>query len=222
MEELKSNNSTNNNNNIINQNTKNPFQDTNNLKNTNNTGEDHFYSSNEDILNYGENTFNDNVDNKNTIKSEIKNNDNRNIYKKKLNTDIYDKICLFINDIKEIDNVVPFCEEKNRKELLLDRGLLLCLKVNEIMEECYINIENILFYKKYDNIEVDKKLLDENYWMDQKVDKYARTEQRKRIPQERWFMIKDNSFTPNLNKCFALNRGKFIDTYKWLNSLENK
>ena len=221
MEELKNHYSTNNNINLINQNNQIPLQDTNNFKNTNNTGEDNFYSSNEDIINYGENTLKDN-NNMNPNNLEKKNIDNKNLSKKNFNPDIYDKICLFINDIKEIDKVVPFCEEKNRKELLLDRGLLLCLKVNEIMEECDINIDNILFYKRNDNIEVDKKLLDENYWMNQKVDKYARTEQRKRIPQERWFMIKDNSFTPNLNKCFALNRGKFKDTYNWLNSLENK
>ena len=221
MEELKNHYSTSNNTNLINQNNQIPLQDTNNFKNTNNTGEDYFYSSNEDIINYGENTFKDN-NNKNPINIEKKNNENKNLSKNNFNSDIYDRICLFINDIKEIDKVVPFCEEKNRKELLLDRGLLLCLKVNEIMEECDINIDNILFYKRNDNIEVDKKLLDENYWMNQKVDKYARTEQRKRIPQERWFMIKDNSFTPNLNKCFALNRGKFKDTYNWLNSLENK
>ena len=77
-------------------------------------------------------------------------------------------------------------------------------------------------YKKNEIIEVDLKLLDENYWMNQKVDKYARTEQRQRIPQEKWFMLKDNSFTPNLMKCFDLNRTKFIETYNWLQSLENK
>ena len=134
--------------------------------------------------------------------------------------EIYNKIFSYINDIKEIDKVVPFCQEKNRKELLLDRGLLLCLKVNEYIEDMEINIDEVLNHKKENIIEVDLKLLDENYWMNQKVDKYARTEQRKRIPQERWFMLKDNSFTPNLQKCFALNRAKFIDTYNWLNSLE--
>ena len=133
---------------------------------------------------------------------------------------IYNKICAYINDIKEIDKVVPFCQEKHRRELLLDRGLLLCLKVNEYIEDMELNIDDVLNHKKENIIEVDLKLLDENYWMNQKVDKYARTEQRKRIPQERWFMLKDNSFTPNLKKCFALNREKFIDTYNWLNSLE--
>ena len=221
MNELNNHYSNDNYTNLINQNNQIPSQDTNNLKNINNTREEIIYSYNEDIINYRESNFNEN-NNNNPINLEKKNNDDKNLSKKKFNYDIYDKICLFINDIKEIDKVVPFCEEKNRKELLLDRGLLICLKVNEIMDEYDINIENILFYKKYDNIELDKKLLDENYWMNQKVDKYARSEQRKRIPQERWFMIKDNSFTPNLNKCFALNRGKFKDTYNWLNSLENK
>ena len=133
---------------------------------------------------------------------------------------IYKKIYSYINDLKEIDSVVPFCQEKNRKELLLDRGLLLCLKVNEILDDSQINIDEALAFDKKEKIEVDLKLLDENYWMNQKVDKYARTEQRQRIPQEKWFMFKDNSFTPNLMKCFDLNRNKFIDTYNWLNSLE--
>ena len=159
MDELKNHYSTNNNINLINQNNQIPFQETNNLKNTNNTVEDNFYSSNEDIINYGENTFKDNNNKNNPINLEKKNIDDNNLSKKKCNSDIYDKICLFINDIKEIDKVVPFCEEKNRKELLLDRGLLLCLKVNEIMDESDINIDNILFYKKYNNIEVDKKLI---------------------------------------------------------------
>ena len=135
---------------------------------------------------------------------------------------IYNKISLYINDLKEIDKVVPYCKEKKKKELLLDRGLILCLKVNEIVEDLQVNIDEVLNFNKEKKIEVDLKLLDENYWMNQKVDKYARTEQRKVIPQERWFMLKDNSFTPNLMKCFELNRNKFIDTYNWLNSLEKK
>ena len=175
------------------------------------------YSANDEIINYDTNIFNNN---QNPINVEEINQKNSKI--NTINYNIYDKIYLYINDIKEIDNVVPFCQEKKRKELLLDRGLLLCLKVNELMNDNDIKIDDIYLYKKNDNIEIDNKLLDENYWMNQKVDKYARTEQRQRIPQERWFMIKDNSFTPNLNKCFALNRGKFIDTYNWLNSLEYK
>ena len=197
------------------------------LNNTNNSKNQHFYSgeenmlsSNEDLINYGTNTMN-NKDNVNPINIQINQKSEKNTNKKILTSKKYDKICSYISDIKEIDNVVPYCEEKNRKEKLLDRGLLLCLKVNEIMEECGVDIDGLLNNKKK-NIDVDAKLLDENYWMDQKVDKYARTEQRQRIPQERWFMIKDNSFTPNLNKCFALNRGKFIDTYNWLQSLENQ
>ena len=133
---------------------------------------------------------------------------------------IYQKINSYINDLKEIDKVVPHCQEKKRKELLLDRGLLLCLKINELVTDTNVKIDDVLNYKKDNVIDVDLKLLDENYWMNQKVDKYARTEQRKRIPQERWFMFKDNSFTPNLKKCFELNRQKFIDVYNWLNSLE--
>ena len=175
------------------------------------------YSANDEIINYDTNIFNNN---QNLINVEEINQKSSKI--NTINYNIYDKIYLYINDIKEIDNVVPFCQEKKRKELLLDRGLLLCLKVNELMNDNDIKIDDIYLYKKNDNIEIDNKLLDENYWMNQKVDKYARTEQRQRIPQERWFMIKDNSFTPNLNKCFALNRGKFIDTYNWLNSLEYK
>ena len=197
------------------------------LNNTNNSknqqfysGEENMLSSNEDLINYGTNTMN-NKDNFNPINIQINQKSEKNTNKKILTSKKYDKICSYINDIKEIDKVVPYCEEKNRKEKLLDRGLLLCLKVNEIMEECGVDINGLLNNKKK-NIDVDAKLLDENYWMDQKVDKYARTEQRQRIPQERWFMIKDNSFTPNLNKCFALNRGKFIDTYNWLKSLENQ
>ena len=197
------------------------------LNNTNNSknqqfysGEENMLSSNEDLINYGTNTMN-NKDNVNPINIQINQKSEKNTNKKILTSKKYDKICSYISDIKEIDNVVPYCEEKNRKEKLLDRGLLLCLKVNEIMEECGVDIDGLLNNKKK-NIDVDAKLLDENYWMDQKVDKYARTEQRQRIPQERWFMIKDNSFTPNLNKCFALNRGKFIDTYNWLKSLENQ
>ena len=221
MEALKNRYTENSNNIIISNNNPSSFNNLNNFqKQKNNTGEEqNFYSSNEDLNNYDTNAYNNDFKNPNieinqqSLKGNTKNNEI---------SDIFDKIYLFIKDIKEIDEIVPFCEEKNRKELLLDRGLLLCLKVNELMNDFGININDILYYKKSENLEIDSKLLDENYWMNQKVDKYARTEQKKRIPQERWFMLKDNSFTPNLNKCFALNRGKFINTYNWLNSLENK
>ena len=221
MEVLKNRYTENSNNIIISNNNPTSFNNLNNFQNQkNNTGEEqNFYSSNEDLNNYDTNDNNNDYKNPNieinqqSLKGNTKNNEI---------SDIFDKIYLFIKDIKEIDEIVPFCEEKNRKELLLDRGLLLCLKVNELMNDFGSNINDILYYKKSENLEIDTKLLDENYWMNQKVDKYARTEQRKRIPQERWFMLKDNSFTTNLNKCFALNRGKFINTYNWLNSLENK
>ena len=152
------------------------------------------------------------------LKSEKK----KSLVKKPFPENLNIKMKSYINDLIEINSVVPFCQEKNRKELLLDRGLLLCLKINEYIEDAEVNINYVLNYNKENSIEIDLKLLDENYWMNQKVDKYARTEQRKRIPQERWFMFTDNSFTPNLQKCFALNREKFIDTYNWLNSLEKK
>ena len=197
MKSLKSQDMINNNNILISPNNPPEFQNVNNLKNQTNITKDenYFYQTNDELINYDTNIFNNN--NQNPINEDIKQKSSKISIKTILTPKIYDKICLYINDIKEIDIVVPFCKDKKRKELLLDRGLLLCLKVNEIMEECDINIDNILFYKRNDNIEVDKKLLDENYWMNQKVDKYARTEQRKRIPQERWFMIKDTSFSPN-------------------------
>ena len=207
---------TNNDNNLNPENNPNINTFNNNKKNITEK-ENIIYSANDEIINYDTNIFNNN---QNPINVEEINQKSSKI--NTINYNIYDKIYLYINDIKEIDNVVPFCQEKKRKELLLDRGLLLCLKVNELMNDNDIKIDDIYLYKKNNNIEIDNKLLDENYWMNQKVDKYARTEQRQRIPQERWFMIKDNSFTPNLNKCFALNRGKFIDTYNWLNSLEYK
>ena len=213
--------SINSNNNILIQDNPENFNDNNFSQNQMQiSGEQQFmYQSNEGNINEGENGTN-NFNNTNNTK-EV--NDNINIKPKmKFTSKLYDKICSYINELKEIDNVVPFCEERNRRELLLDRGLLLCLKINEYMDDCCINIDSILNFNKTGNIEFDMKLLDENYWMNQKVDKYARTEQRKRIPQEKWFMLKDVSFTPNLMKCFALNRGKFIDTYNWLNSLENK
>jgi hypothetical protein len=213
--------SINSNNNILIQDNPENFNDNNFSQNQMQiSGEQQFmYQSNEGNMNEGENGTN-NFNNTNNTK-EV--NDNINIKPKmKFTSKLYDKICSYINELKEIDNVVPFCEERNRRELLLDRGLLLCLKINEYMDDCCINIDSILNFNKTGNIEFDMKLLDENYWMNQKVDKYARTEQRKRIPQEKWFMLKDVSFTPNLMKCFALNRGKFIDTYNWLNSLENK
>ena len=210
--------SINSNNNILIQDNPENFNDNNFSQNQMQiSGEQQFmYQSNEGNMNEGENGTN-NFNNTKEV------NDNINIKPKmKFTSKLYDKICSYINELKEIDNVVPFCEERNRRELLLDRGLLLCLKINEYMDDCCINIDSILNFNKTGNIEFDMKLLDENYWMNQKVDKYARTEQRKRIPQEKWFMLKDVSFTPNLMKCFALNRGKFIDTYNWLNSLENK
>ena len=209
MESLKSDYMIDNNNILITPNYPTEFQNIDNLD------EQYFYQTNDEIINYDTNIFY-----QNPINEDIKQKSSKISIKTILTPKIYEKIYLYIKDIKEIDNVVPFCKEKKRKELLLDRGLLLCLKVNEMMNEYNIKIDDIYYHKINDNFEIDTQLLDENYWMNQKMDKYARTEQRKRIPQERWFMIKDNTFTPNLTKCFALNREKFVDTYNWLNSLE--
>ena len=220
MKSLKSQDMINNNNILISPNNPPEFQNVNNLKNQTNITKDenYFYQTNDELINYDTNIFNNN--NQNPINEDIKQKSSKISIKTILAPKIYDKICLYINDIKEIDIVVPFCKDKKRKELLLDRGLLLCLKVNEMMNEYNIKIDDLYCYKNNDNFEIDTQLLNDNYWMNQKLDKYSRTEQRKRIPQERWFMIKDNSFTPNLSKCFALNREKFVDTYNWLNSLE--
>ena len=178
--------------------------------------ETNFYGT--DIFN--DNNNNNNNTNKDVINIEINEKTKKETASKIFTPNIYQKIVSYFNDLSEIDSVVPFCEEKKRKELLLDRGLLLCLKINELMDEYNINMDILASYNKEDHLEEYVNLLDYNYWMNQKVDKYARTEQRKRIPQERWFMIKDNSFTPNLKKCFALNKGKFIEINNWLKSLE--
>ena len=53
-----------------------------------------------------------------------------------------------LNKKIDIDKVVPFCQEKDRKELLLDRGLLLCLKVNELVQDMQVNIDDVLNYKR--------------------------------------------------------------------------
>ena len=149
------------------------------------------------------------------------NSSNHSNLKSTLNKEIYEKIISIITELIEIDEVVPYCEERNRKELLLDRGLLLCLHVGDIMRDYGSNVEEIKHFKSKNNIEFDCNLLDENYWMNQKVDKYARTEQRKVIPCERWFMKKDKDFTTNLTKCFNMNRNGFYKVYNWLNSLND-
>ena len=199
------------------------FQDNNiYLTKKYNTGiEPNLLQKGEEAYFYGTEIFNDNNNaNNNAINIEVNENTTKKKMTKVFTPNIYDKIVSYFNDLAEIDSVVPFCQEKKRKELLLDRGLLLCLKINELMEDYNINTDILVSYNKENNLEELIPLLDHNYWMNQKVDKYARTEQRKRIPQERWFMIKDNSFTPNLKKCFALNRGKFFEINNWLKSLD--
>lgn len=152
---------------------------------------------------------------------ENKEEDFKEIVQPKINEGIYNKICSLFSEIKEIDKVVPFCIERNRNEMLLDRGLLLCQYVKQIMNSNYISFDDILNFKANNNIDIDEMLLDDEYWMSQKVDKYARTPQRQKIPKERWFMLKDKSFKDNLHKCFDLNKKKFSSTYKWLMSFNN-
>jgi hypothetical protein len=201
----------------------NKFQDNNfYLSKKYNTGiEPNLLQKGEEANFYSTEIFNDNNNiNNDAINIEVNENTTKKKITKVFTPNIYDKIVSYFKDLAEIDSVVPFCQEKKRKELLLDRGLLLCLKINELMEEYNINADILVSYNKENNLEELIPLLDHNYWMNQKVDRYARTEQRKRIPQERWFMIKDNSFTPNLKKCFALNRGKFFEINNWLKSLD--
>ena len=164
-----------------------------------------FQNSNNDYINI---KVNENLSNQSKLKSN-------------LDKETYEKITSIIEELIEIDKVVPFCEEKNRKELLLDRGLLLCLHVDDIMKDYETNIEDIKHFKRTNNIEFDCNLLDENYWMNQKVDRYARTPQRQVIPCERWFMMKEKDFTSNLKKCFNMNRNGFYKVYNWLNSFND-
>ena len=158
--------------------------------------------------------------NQNQPNKDFNDNEKKEKKKRKINDKINDKIICYLKDLEEISEIVPYCEEKYRRELLIDRALILSLKINEYIKDYELNKDDIL--KKGKENEINEILLDKNYWIRQKVDKYALSKQRERIPEERWFTLKDNSFSTNLNKCFALNNSKFIDNYKWLMSLEKE
>ncbi len=140
------------------------------------------------------------------------------------NHQLFLKICNLLFQLKEIKNVVPYSSQTKRTELLLDRGLLLCLYVKQIFKENEISVDDFIVskrFRKFIGEDFDVVVLDENFWMDQKVDRYARTPQREKIPMERWFMMKEKAFTDNLTKCFKLNKnGKFRETYNWLMSFQ--
>ena len=108
--------------------------------------------------------------------------------------------------------------------MLLDHGLLLCLHVNKILKDFNSSpseIISLLFVrnngKDYSaEVEFFLSLLEENFWMFQKIDPYERTPERQVIPEMYWYEEKKSKFSGNLHKCFELNKRNFKEIYDWM------
>lgn len=120
----------------------------------------------------------------------------------------------------DISQLVEHCGTLKEKELILDRALLLCLYTNKLIKQNKFNINDVISLCGVEKFNTE--LIDENFWMNQKVDKYARSEERKIIPKERWFADKDKEFSDNLRKCFYMNKQSFKLLYEWLYDINDE
>ena len=152
---------------------------------------------------------------------------------------IIERVYLIMCDLNEIEKSIPLCNNIEKREMLLDRGLSLSqllekliqnynITLNDIKNENGKNIANHFNFEKtgivYHNkkVFINKDLLNENYWTSKKIDRYEKTEERKKIPVEFWYHLTDKKFSGELKKCYDLNKkGSFMDNYNWLFNPQN-
>ena len=149
-----------------------------------------------------------------------------------------DKVKEIIHDLNEIEKVLPFCENVSNREMLLDRGISLSQLLQDLckskgidyniflekekyklLEKLPINNPSVIYHTKKNKI--NPELINLNFWMNQKIDRYEKTEERKKIPREFWYHLKSAKFIGELGKCFELNRQSYQNNYNWLFKKEN-
>ena len=147
---------------------------------------------------------------------------------------ILDKVYSIMCDLNEIEKSIPVCNNIQKREMLLDRGLSLSQLLQQLIETYNITLydikkengKNITNHFDFDRtgivyhnqrININKELLNQEYWTSKKIDRYEKTEERKKIPLEFWYHLTDKKFIGELKKCFELHRkGNFMENYNWL------
>ena len=137
-------------------------------------------------------------------------------------------------DLNSIESIIYQCEDIERREMLLERGLALSTLLNQLIKNYSANNKEIndtnnlkeskkVLYATKPNvascvneIQINPELLDSKYWTQKKVDRFEKTRERKKVPQEFWYNVKGQKFSKELHKSFALAMGDFNKNYKWL------
>ena len=150
--------------------------------------------------------------------------------------EIEEKVFQLKRDLMNIEQLIYQCDNVERREMLLDRGLVLSAYLNELSKKHNItlndmkktNAKYIMANTKISNPSVtnnsivinelrfNPELLNQKYWTEKKIDRYEKTEERQKIPSEFWYRLKGKNFSRELHKSFALATGNFKENYKWL------
>lgn len=139
-------------------------------------------------------------------------------------TDKDQKIKEIKEDLAQIESVIFKCEDVERREMLLDRGLVLSGLLNRLIKSYGGDTgkENELYKTKgcvgstVNEVQINPELLDKRYWTMKKVDRFEKTAERRKVPQEFWYNVKGKKFSRELHKCYALAMGDFKRDYNWL------
>lgn len=149
---------------------------------------------------------------------------------------IEEKVFEIKRDLMIIEQLINQCDDIQRREMLLDRGMVLSSYLNDIsktynvtvndlkkINSNYIGMNTKISNPSVNNRSLNKSkfqinpdLLNEKFWTEKKIDRYEKTEERKKIPQEFWYNLKGNNFSRELHKSFDLANGDFKSNYKWL------
>lgn len=135
-------------------------------------------------------------------------------------------------DIIEIEQLVEMADTLKKRELLLDRGIVLSKYLNDLMGEYNLtvndvkklNCSHIMSGYKNNNVFIENKednfnpeTLTLKFWTDKKIDRYEKTESRKIFPSEFWYKNKGHTFVGELSKCFGIaDKKKFMENYEFL------
>ena len=149
---------------------------------------------------------------------------------------IEEKVFEIKRDLMIIEQLIGQCDDIQRREMLLDRGMVLSSYLNDIAKAYNITINDLKkINSKYmgmntkvsnssvnnnslnkSKFQINPELLNQKYWTEKKIDRYEETEERKKIPQEFWYNLKGHNFSRELHKGFDLANGDFKSNYKWL------
>ena len=149
--------------------------------------------------------------------------------------ELVEKIFNVQRDLLKIEKILPDCQDITKREILLDRGLVLSAFLNEVIKKYNISINDLQnsnikklnerTYVKNPSVTLsfydtetrfNPELLNMKYWTEQKIDRFEKTAERKLIPCEFWYRITQHNFSKELHKNFALSKKNFKNDYDFI------